>query len=44
MKFISNTLAADIETNLSEYGIIDDCKVVVPETPVSDLDPVVLIS
>ena len=41
-KFICDTLAADIETKLSEYGIIDDCKVVVPETPVSDLDPVVL--
>ena len=41
-KFICNTLAADIEMKLSEYGIIDDCKVVVPETPVSDLDPVVL--
>ncbi len=32
----------DIEMKLSEYGIADDCKVVVPATPVSDLDPVVL--
>ena len=41
-KFICDTLATDIEMKLSEYGIADDCKVVVPETPVSDLDPVVL--
>lgn len=41
-KFICNTLASDIEAKLSEYGILEDCKVVVPETPVSDLDPIVL--
>src|SRR5574344_2220861 len=35
-------ISEDIEMKLSEYGIADDCKVVVPETPVSDLDPVVL--
>ena len=33
----------DIEMKLSEYGIADDCKVVVPATPVSDLDPVVFL-
>ena len=41
-KFICNTLANDIECKLAEYGIIDECKIVVPETSVSDLDPVVL--
>ena len=41
-KFICNTLAKDIEARLSEYGILAECKVVVPETPISDLDPVVL--
>ena len=41
-KFICNTLSSDIEAKLSEYGILTECKVVVPETPVSDLDPVVL--
>ena len=33
----------DIEMKLSEYGIADDCKVVVPATPVSDPDPVVFL-
>ena len=41
-KFICDTLVSDIEMKLSEYGIADDCKVVVPATPVSDPDPVVL--
>ena len=35
-------ISEDIEMKLSEYGIADDCKVVVPATPVSDPDPVVL--
>ena len=34
-------ISEDIEMKLSEYGIADDCKVVVPATPVSDPDPVV---
>lgn len=41
-RFICDTLAHDIEARFSEYGILEECKVVVPETPVSDLDPVVL--
>ena len=36
-------ISEDIEMKLSEYGIADDCKVVVPATPVSDLDPVVFL-
>ncbi|MBQ0115838.1 MAG: nucleotidyl transferase AbiEii/AbiGii toxin family protein [Bacteroidales bacterium] len=41
-KFICSTLASDIEKKMSEYGVLEECKVVVPETIVSDLDPVVL--
>ncbi len=41
-KFICNKLAVDIESKLAEYGILDECKIIVPENPVSDLDPVVL--
>ncbi|MCF0187572.1 MAG: nucleotidyl transferase AbiEii/AbiGii toxin family protein, partial [Bacteroidaceae bacterium] len=41
-KFICNTLAIDIEGKLAEYGILEECKVVVPDTPISDIDPVVL--
>ena len=41
-KFICNTFAADVKMKLSEYGILDDCKIIVPDTSVSDLDPVVL--
>lgn len=41
-KFICNKLAVDIENMLARYGVLDECKVIVPETPVSDLDPVVL--
>lgn len=41
-KFICTTLANDIESKLAEYGILDECKIVIPETSVSDLDPVVL--
>lgn len=41
-KFIYDTLSHDIELKLGEYGVLDDCKVVVPETTISDLDPVVL--
>ena len=41
-KFICNTLAVDIESKLAEYGLLDNCKVIVPDTPISDIDPVVL--
>lgn len=40
--FICETLASDIIMKLTEYGLNNDCKVVVPETLISDLDPVVL--
>lgn len=38
-KFIDGTFALDIENRLKEFGL---CKVIVPETSVSDLDPAVL--
>lgn len=41
-KFICNTLANNIEAKLAEYEVFDECKVIIPETPISDLDPVVL--
>lgn len=41
-KFVESQLSKDIEKNLMEYGLGDDCKVIVPENPISDLDPVVL--
>ena len=41
-KFICDTLASDMEMKLKQYGIIGECSVVVPETTISDLDPVVL--
>lgn len=31
-KFICNTFAADVKMKLSEYGILDDCKIIVPDT------------
>lgn len=33
-KFICNTQAVDIEGKLTEYGILDECKIIVPENPV----------
>ena len=41
-KFIDGTFALDVENRLKEYGLSECCKVIVPETSVSDLDPVVL--
>ncbi len=41
-KFIDGTFAADISEKLKEFGLVDCCKVVIPQTTVSDLDPVVL--
>ena len=41
-QFICDTLSHDLESKLAEYGVLDNCKVIVPETPISDLDPVVL--
>lgn len=41
-KFIDTVFAVDIANKLNEFGLFDHCKVIVPETPVSDLDPVVL--
>ena len=41
-KFIDCTFALDVENRLKEYGLSECCKVIVPETSVSDLDPVVL--
>ncbi len=41
-KFIDGTFAADISEKLKEFGLADCCKVVIPQTTVSDLDPVVL--
>lgn len=39
--FICNILAADVQVKLAEYGVLEDCKVIIPETPISDIDPVV---
>lgn len=41
-KFIDSIFALDVENRLKEFGLLESCKVVVPETSVSDLDPVVL--
>lgn len=41
-KFIDGIFALDVENRLKEFGLLESCKVVVPETSVSDLDPVVL--
>ena len=41
-KFIDGTFALDIENRLKEFGLLECCKVIVPKTSVSDLDPVVL--
>lgn len=36
-------MANDVKAKLSELGIDEDCKVIVPESSVSDLDPVVFL-
>ena len=41
-KFIDGIFAIDIKIKLKEFGLLECCKVIVPETSVSDLDPVVL--
>ena len=41
-RFIDGTFAIDIETKLKEFGLSECCEMMVPETTVSDLDPVVL--
>lgn len=41
-KFIDSIFVIDIEAKLKEFGLLECCKVIVPETSVSDLDPVVL--
>ena len=41
-KFIDGSFALDVETILKGFGLSESCKVIVPETFVSDLDPVVL--
>lgn len=41
-KFIDSIFAIDIEEKLKEFGLLECCKMIVPETPVSDLDPVAL--
>ena len=40
--FVCTTFAHDVECKLAEFGLLDDCTVIVPESSVSDLDPVVL--
>lgn len=41
-KFIDSIFATDIAVKLKEFGLSECCKVIVPDTPVSDLDPVAL--
>lgn len=41
-KFIDGSFALDVENRIKEFGLSESCKVIVPETSVSDLDPVVL--
>ena len=41
-KFVDSTFALDVNNRLKEFGLLECCKVIVPETSVSDLDPVVL--
>ncbi len=43
-KFIDGSFALDVENRIKEFGLSESCKVIVPETSVSDLDPVVLLS
>ncbi len=41
-KFIDSVFATDIVNKLNELGLSEHCKVIIPETSVSDLDPVVV--
>lgn len=41
-KFVEGTLSADISDKLDEYGLSGSCRVEIPETKISDLDPAVL--
>lgn len=41
--FIYNSMTKDVKAKLSELGIDEDCEVIVPESSVSDLDPVVFL-
>ena len=41
-KFIYETLAKDLEKELYKLGLGNECRVIAPDTSVSDLDPVVL--
>lgn len=41
-KFLDSIFEIDFEAKLKELKLLDCCKVIVPETSVSDLDPVVL--
>lgn len=41
-KFIDGSFALDVENRIKEFELSESCKVIVPETSVSDLDPVVL--
>ena len=40
--FVCETLSVDLRNCLQELGLTRECSVLVPETPVSDLDPVVI--
>lgn len=39
-RFIDGTFATDLEHKLKEFGLTEHCHLVVPQTSVSDLDPV----
>ena len=41
-KFIDTIFAVDIANKLNEFGLSNHCKVIVPKTSVSDLDPAVV--
>lgn len=41
-KFIDSIFAIDVKKRLKEFGLLECCNVLVPETSVSDLDPAVL--
>lgn len=41
-KFIETTFASDIVSKIKDLGLSEFCRVIVPETSVSDLDPVVI--
>lgn len=42
-KFIDSIFVLDVENRLKEFELLECCKVIIPETSVSDLDPVVLV-